>query len=98
MLNAITIRLDDVQEQGPHPVLTWRPIDGATSYWLVVVDSDERPYWAWTGEASSVRVGGGSSGALNQTAAIHEPMSWRVGAFDDAGVLVGLSERGTLSP
>lgn len=85
-------------EPGPHPVLGWEPFEGASSYWLVVVDAAGDPYWAWTGKDSSVRVGGGSTDEINQTAVVHEAMTWRVAAFDENGTLVALSQSGTIFP
>lgn len=98
VLGVGSIVLDDVTEPGPHPVLGWEPVPGAASYWLTVTDGAGRPFWAWTGTATTVRVGGGPSAELNQTAAIHEPMTWRVAALDSNGVLVALSEPGDLAP
>jgi hypothetical protein len=69
-------------DSGPHPVLGWQPVQGASLCWLMISDSDEEPYWAWTGTGTAVRFGGGDSTELNQTAAIHEDMTWRVAAFD----------------
>lgn len=64
----------------------------------MVSDADGEPYWAWTGTDTEVRVGGGDSTELNQTAAIHEEMVWRVAAFDETGTLVALSATGALAP
>lgn len=85
-------------DSGPHPVLGWEPVQGAALYWLMISDSDGEPYWAWTGAHTTVRIGGGDSTELNQTAAIHEDMTWRVAAFDETGTLVALSETGALAP
>lgn len=82
---------------GPHPALVWEPFDGASSYWLVVFDAAGDPYWAWTGSDPSVRVGGGSVDGMNQTAVVHETMTWRVAAFDANGTLIALSREGTIS-
>lgn len=85
-------------DSGPHSVLGWQPVQGAALYWLMISDSDGEPYWAWTGTDTAVRIGGGDSTELNQTAAIHEDMTWRVAAFDETGTLVALSETGALAP
>lgn len=98
IINIGRVMLDEVGETGPHPVLTWRPVSNARSYWLVVHDADGQPYWAWTGEGTSVRVGGGGSEEPNQTAQVYEPMTWQVAAFDRDGRLVATSELGTISP
>ncbi len=39
------------------PVFRWRPIPGAATYRLAIVD-DAGPIWAWQGEATDVRLGG----------------------------------------
>ena len=39
-------------------MLSWPPVAGAASYRVVILDSGRRPYWAWQGDATSVRVGG----------------------------------------
>ena len=92
------LSLDPTVESGSHPTLSWPAVDGATSYWLVLLDSAGEPYWAWTGSATSVRVGGGDRDATNQTAALHEPMTWTVSAFDAAGALLAISEPANAAP
>jgi hypothetical protein len=90
--------LEPTVETGSHPMLSWQAAAGATSYWLVVRDADDRPYWAWTGAEVSVRFGGGDTEEPNQTAVLHEMMTWRVAAFDAEGSLIALSESAVLSP
>mgnify|MGYP001084730826 FL=1 len=91
--------VDPTTETGsPHPTLSWQPVDAAASYWLVLHDADGEPFWAWTGTDTSIRVGGGGSPDINQTAALHQEMTWRVAAFDGEGVLVALSDPAALAP
>ena len=90
--------LESVTDAGSHPTLAWQQVQGASSYWLVVHDAEGRPYWAWTGSGTSVRIGGGDRSETNQTAAVHESLTWRVAAFDADGVLVALSETASLTP
>lgn len=97
-LGIDTITLQSSDEGGPHPTLRWEPVDGAETYWLTLRDGTGGVYWAWSGPDTSVRVGGGTSPELNQTAALHEPMSWSVIAIDESGTLIALSSRGTVSP
>lgn len=97
-LDVAVVVLEPTTEGGSHPTLSWQPASGAESYWLVVRGADGRPYWAWTGTSTSVRVGGGDRSDTNQTAALHEAMTWRVAAFDAAGVLIGLSDPASLTP
>lgn len=95
-IGVVTLR--STAEGGPHPMLAWEPVDGASAYWLVVKDADGVIYWAWTGEATSVRVGGGDSPDLNQTAALHETMTWSVTAIDESGSILAFSDNATVSP
>lgn len=97
-LDVESIVLQPAAEGGPHPTLGWDPVDGAATYWLVLRDSSGRVYWAWTGAETSVRVGGGDSPELNQTAALHEPMTWAVAAIDGSGTLIAFSDTATVSP
>jgi hypothetical protein len=93
-----SIVLQPADEGGPHPTLAWDPVDGAATYWLVLHDGAGRVYWAWTGAETQVRVGGGDRAELNQTAALHEPMSWSVTAVDASGSLLAFSDVATVSP
>lgn len=92
------LALDPAEEGGSHPTLSWQPVEGASSYWLALVDGTGAPYWAWTGPDTSVRVGGGDIADENQTAALHETMTWSVAAFDADGNLLALSPRASISP
>lgn len=95
-LDALT--LDPADEGGSHPTLSWQPVDGADSYWLVVHDADRRPYWSWTGSVTTVRFGGGDRAETNQTAALHDTMTWSVIALDAEGNPIALSDEAPLTP
>lgn len=97
-LGVGVVILDPSTETGSHPTLSWQPIEGAASYWLVLRDADDRPFWAWTGTGTTIRVGGGDSPDTNQTAALHEEMTWSVAAFDGEGNLVALSDPASVAP
>ncbi|MCP4964264.1 MAG: hypothetical protein GY926_03415 [bacterium] len=96
--SAAFMAMTPTNESGSHPTLSWQPADGAASYWLTIRDADARPYWAWTGTETSVRFGGGDSPETNQTAVLHETMTWRVAAFDANGGLVAISDSASVSP
>ena len=81
-------------EGGPNPTLAWESIDGAATYWLVVLDGAGAPYWAWTGSDTTVRFGGGVRTEPNQTAALHEAMTWTVAAVSADGRIIAFSETG----
>lgn len=97
-LGIESIVLQPVEEGGPHPTLAWDPVDNAATYWVAVQDGSGRIYWAWTGAETQVRVGGGDRPELNQTAALHEPMTWSVTAVDDVGSIIAFSEVASVSP
>ncbi len=85
-------------ESGPHPTLSWEAVEDAAAYWLVVLDGSGRAHWAWTGSDTSVRFGGGERADENQTSPLHEPMTWSVSALDAAGLVIALSDVGSLTP
>lgn len=95
-IDKVTLHATD--EGRPHPTLSWDPVSGAVTYWLTLRDGSGAIYWAWSGEETNVRVGGGDTPDLNQTAALHEPMTWSVIAVDEAGTLIGLSDFGSVAP
>lgn len=90
--------LDPATEGGSHPTLSWQPVDGAATYWLVLLDRSGNAHWAWTGSDTAVRVGGGDRAEENQTAAVFEPMTWTVSAFADDGSLLAISASSTVAP
>ncbi|MEM7141134.1 MAG: hypothetical protein AAF548_08875 [Actinomycetota bacterium] len=85
-------------EPGPHPLLSWPPVDGAARYSVVVQTADGGAFWGWVGDATEVRVGGGDRAELNQTAAVVEPMRWSLLAHDADGGLVGFGPAVMLEP
>jgi hypothetical protein len=97
-LSIGSVELQPADEGGPHPTLAWDPVDDAATYWLVVRDGSGDAYWAWTGADTSVRLGGGDRAGLNQTAALHEPMTWSVTAIDGSGNVIAFSDVATVAP
>ena len=95
---VVEVIVDPTEEGGSHPTLSWQPVDGADSYWVVLLDGDGAPYWAWIGAETSVRVGGGDSADENQTATLHEAMTLTVTAFDAEGELLAISTSTPLAP
>ena len=98
VLGLDTLVLEEPIEDGSHPVLSWQPVDGAASYWLVVHDAEGGPYWAWTGADTSVRLGGGDRAETNQTAALSAALTWSVLALDADGIPLAVSGEGQLAP
>lgn len=82
---------------GPRPLLAWEPIEGAAAYDLIVLDAAGAPYWAWTGETSSVFIGG----VENPDAVgawVFEPLTWIVTARDAEGQPLAMSAKAELLP
>ena len=82
------------------PRLMWEPIDGAAEYEVVAFHPDGRPWWAWSGTATEVVLGGvmapaavdlGGPQALVGT-------TWAVLAYDADGQLVAVSPTRALEP
>lgn len=84
-------------EAGPRPTLSWSPVDGAVRYTLVVLGVDGEPYWAWSGEESSVPMGGIEDPDVVGPW-VHEPMTWTVAASDASGAAIALSQVSILTP
>lgn len=84
-------------EPGPRPELSWSAVDGAVTYDLIVLDSGGSAYWGWSGETTSIHLGGVSNpDAIG--AWVFEPLTWIVTARDSAGQTVAVSLRATLEP
>lgn len=84
-------------EPGPRPLLAWASVDGATIYDLIVLDAAGSPYWAWSGEDTSVYLGG----VENPDAVgawVFEPLTWIVTARDGEGQPLAMSESAELVP
>jgi hypothetical protein len=84
---------------GTRPLLSWEPVDGATTYLVIVFADDEAPYWSTITERTETHVGG--------QAAIPEGIdgpevsagySWAVYADDENGVPIASSSIRPISP
>lgn len=84
---------------GPRPLMEWESVEGASEYLVVVLDGDGAPYWAWSGSATSVRLGGGElpddhgSGPIVESGAL-----WSVSAYDSEGNLLAISGQRSIAP
>ncbi len=84
-------------EPGPRPMLAWDSVDGATTYDLIVLDAEGTPYWAWSGEATGIHLGG----VENPDAVgawVFEPLTWIVTARDSEGQPLAMSAQAELLP
>lgn len=94
---AFDVLATEPTEAGPRPLLAWAAVDGAVAYDLIVLDAQGTPYWAWTGESTSVHLGG----VENPDAVgawVFEPLTWIVTARDAAGQPLAMSEQAALLP
>ena len=93
------VLLTPTSGEGTRPLLEWAPVDGAHHYAVYLYAPDGDVYWAWTGEATSVHVGGdpvieeGLSGP-----SVAEGMSWAVIANDEDLLPIAVSEQREISP
>ena len=93
-LDPMTVTL---AEPGPRPLLSWQPVAGATGYLVTVLDASGVGYWAWSGTATEVHVGGTSEpDAIGPY--VYEDMTWMVAAEDETGALLAVSEPSPLTP
>lgn len=87
----------DPTSPGPRPMLAWDDVDGAASYDVIVLDAEGTPYWAWSGEATGVHLGG----VENPDAVgawVFEPLTWIVTARDIDGKPLAMSVQAELLP
>ncbi len=68
-------------ELGTQPKLAWEAVVGAARYRVVVLDGEGLPYWAWSGEDTSVFLGGGAS-SEGAGPSVGAGFTWSVMAFD----------------
>ena len=71
--------------------MSWTPVDGATSYELVVHDAAGAPLWAWSGADTMVVLGGVERADDAEGPTLDGGASVRVYALDAANGLVGVS-------
>lgn len=85
---------------GEHPLLSWEQVDGAARYALVLNRSNGEAYWAWSGPESEIYLGGSTEPPPDDGAGpyLTEPVTMRVVAVDDAGVIVAASPPVEIAP
>ena len=83
---------------GDRPVLAWEAVDGAADYVVMVHDADDSPYWAWTTEDTSVRVGLTDRPDAAPGPRVTDGMTWVVVARDAGGIPVASSPRRPIAP
>jgi hypothetical protein len=81
------------------PLLEWSPVGGAAYYLATLCAPDGTPYWAWTGPATSVHVGGEPKLSDDVPGpSVVAGMTWGVVALDDALVPIASSDRRVIAP
>ena len=83
---------------GDRPVLAWEAVDGAADYVVMVHDAADSPYWAWTTEDTSVRVGLTDRPDAAPGPRVVAGMTWVVVARDGGGIPVASSPRRPIAP
>lgn len=100
-VGAVPITLLTPEEGvGQHPKFEWQPVQGATRYVLLLITTDDKPYWAWEGTETAVYLGGGSEPPPADSIGpiLLRPMKWYVLALDANGKLIGYSEPRPIAP
>lgn len=83
---------------GERPMLTWDPVDGASTYLVAILDADGNPYWAWRTSDTRVRVGGSDRSESAPGPRITKGMTWSVMAVDSSGIPIAVSARRPIEP
>lgn len=84
---------------GLRPLLEWESVSGADHYGAYVYAPDGSIYWAWTGRATQVHVGG--EPRLEDRApgpSVIDGMSWAVIAYDAEMLPIAVSGRQPIGP
>jgi len=90
------VLLTPTEGVGERPDFAWEPVAGAVRYQVTVLTADGALYWAWSGEETSVPLGGfpklvdGAAGPR-----VVSGMTWTVVAFD--GDMIPLAVGGPAS-
>lgn len=84
---------------GDRPDLSWAPVDGADLYQVVLLAPDGAFYWGWTGNETTIPVGG--LPRLVPEAAgprLIPSMSWTVTAIDERSLPLAIGGPAEISP
>ena len=84
--------------EGPRPVLTWEPVEGAVTYAVTVyAGAGDAARWSWRGEETSVRVGFVEDTTVGGPNVI-DGMTWSVLALDGDDEPIAQSNERPLAP
>ncbi|MBM3671307.1 MAG: hypothetical protein FJW86_03850 [Actinobacteria bacterium] len=85
--------------RGERPRFTWKTVDGALEYALVVQTLNGEPYWAWRGTSTKVFLGGERRRPANAAGPVlTRAAQYQVTAFDAELRIVGASEWRVVAP
>lgn len=76
---------------GPRPTLNWDEIPDASSYTVLVLDSEGRPWWSWSGSSTQVVLGGIDSDLAIGGPTASAGATWIVFAFGSDDAVIGAS-------
>lgn len=86
---------------GTHPQLRWKPVTGAVSYRVGVLDARGHAYWSSQVPGTTVTVSATGKPVAKAAAVgprIAKNYEWRVAAFDATGKPIALSAERRISP
>jgi len=91
--------LTPLSGEGSRPLLSWKPVEAAAAYVVMVYDAEGSPYWSAVTTATEVYVGGPLPiPAENAGPRIGAGYTWSVYAEDAGGLLVAASPQRSVSP
>ena len=92
-------QLTPLSGEGSRPLLSWKPVEAAAVYVVMVYDADGSPYWSAVTTATEVYVGGPvQTPTGNNGPRIEAGYTWSVYAEDSGGLLIAASPQRNLSP
>jgi hypothetical protein len=98
-VEAVELVAPEEEGAGEVPTFEWEPVDGASSYRLVVIDADGNATWAWEGPETSTTLGGVLAQPPEAGGPVITPgSSWSVPALDRDGHALAVSPLRPVSP
>ncbi len=96
---AVQLVAPEEQGAGETPTFEWEPVEGASTYRLVVLNAEGQATWAWEGAETSVPLGGVADRPEGSEGPVLTPgSSWSVAALDAEGHVLAASELRPVSP
>ena len=96
---AVELVAPGEDDAGETPTFEWEPVEGASTYRLVVLNAQGQATWAWEGAETSVPLGGVADRPEGSEGPVLTPgSSWSVAALDAEGHVLAASELRPVSP